>query len=48
MLTDFRNSHPDAGVLELKACFRSGRYAQATIDLLPEPPAPNIIQKDSH
>lgn len=43
LLADFRRSHPDAGILDLKAFFRGRKYAQATIELLPEPPAPNII-----
>lgn len=43
LLADFRGSHPDAGVLDLKAFFRGRKYAQATIELLPEPPAPDII-----
>lgn len=43
LLADFRKSQPDAGVLDLKAFFRGRKYAQATIELLPEPPAPNII-----
>jgi IS4 transposase len=43
LLADFRSSQPDAGILDLKAFFRGRKYAQATIELLPEPPAPNII-----
>ena len=43
LLADFRGSQPDAGVLDLKAFFRGRKYAQATIELLPEPPAPDII-----
>jgi putative transposase len=43
LLTDFRSSQPEAGVLDLKAFFRGRKYAQATIELLPEPPAPDII-----
>ena len=43
LLADFRSSQPDAGVLDLKAFFRGRKYAQATIELLPEPPAPDII-----
>lgn len=43
LLADFRSSQPQAGVLDLKAFFRGRRYAQATIELLPEPPAPDII-----
>jgi hypothetical protein len=43
LLVDFRSSQPDAGVLDLKTFFRGRKYAQATIELLPEPPAPDII-----
>jgi hypothetical protein len=43
LLVDFRSSQPDAGVLDLKAFFRGRKYVQATIELLPEPPAPDII-----
>jgi len=43
LLVDFRSLQPDAGVLDLKAFFRGRKYAQATIELLPEPPAPDII-----
>lgn len=42
---DFRQSHPDAGVLDLKAFFRGRRYAQATLELLPEPPASVLIEQ---
>ncbi len=47
-LADFRRSHPDAGVLDLKAFFRGRRYVHATIELLPEPPNPNIIAAILH
>ncbi len=43
LLADFRRSHPDAGVLDLKTFFRGRRYAYASIELLPEPPSPDII-----
>jgi len=45
LLRDFRQSHPDAGALDLKAFFRGRRYAQATLELLPEPPAPVLIEQ---
>ena len=47
-LAAFRRSHPDAGVLDLKAFFRGRRYVHATIELLPEPPNPNIIAPILH
>ena len=40
LLQDFRNHHPDAGVLDLKAYFRGTRYVEETIKLLPEKPEP--------
>lgn len=45
LLQDFRRSHPQAGVLDLKAYFRGRRYAQATIELLPARPAPIFIER---
>jgi len=45
LLDDFRQSRPDAGVLDLKAFFRGRRYAQFTLELLPEPPAPIFIDQ---
>lgn len=43
LLADFHGAQPDAGVLDLKAFFLGRQYAQTTIKLLPESPAPHII-----
>jgi putative transposase len=43
LLADFHRTQPDAGVLDLKAFFLGRKYAQTTIKLLPESPAPHII-----
>lgn len=43
LLADFHSTQPDAGVLDLKAFFLGCKYVQATVKLLPESPAPDII-----
>jgi len=43
LLADFHSVQPNAGVLDLKAFFLGRKYVQATIQLLPESPAPHII-----
>jgi putative transposase len=43
LLVDFHGVQPNAGVLDLKAFFLGRKYVQATIQLLPESPAPHII-----
>jgi putative transposase len=48
LLQDFRLDFPLAGVLDLKAFFRGRRYALATLELLPEQPAPNLIHRIIH
>jgi hypothetical protein len=45
LLDDFRQSRPDAGLLDLKAFFRGRRYAQFTLELLPLPPASIFIDQ---
>ncbi len=44
LLADFRQHHPDAGVLDLKAFFRGHKYVAATLELLPEKPEPILLQ----
>jgi len=38
LLREFRQTHPDSGVLDLKAYFRAAKYFEETIKLLPEKP----------
>jgi len=48
LLRELRRVHPQAGtagVLDLKACWRGRRYAQATLKLLPQPPAPDLMEQ---
>ena len=44
LLADFRQHHPHAGVLDLKAFFRGHKYVSATLELLPEKPDPILIE----
>jgi putative transposase len=43
LLADFRQHHPHAGVLDLKAFFRGHKYVAATLELLPEKPEPILL-----
>ncbi len=43
LLALFRQLHPHAGVLDLKARFRGRRYVAETLKLLPEMPAPFLL-----
>jgi putative transposase len=43
LLADFRQQHPQAGVLDLKAFFRGRKYVTATLELLPEKPDPILL-----
>ena len=45
LLTDFRQQHPQAGVLDLKAFCRGRKYVTATLELLPEKPEPILLQR---
>jgi len=45
LLADFRQRHPHAGVLDLKAFFRGHKYVSATLELLPEKPEPILLQR---
>ena len=45
LLQDFRRVYPLAGILDLKTFFHGRRYALATLELLPQQPAPNLIQR---
>lgn len=43
LLALFRQLHPNAGVLDLKAHFRGRRYVSETLNLLPEMPDPILL-----
>lgn len=43
LLRDFRQSHPQAGVLDLKAFFCGRKYVDTTLELLPEKPEPILL-----
>jgi len=43
LLRDFRQCHPQFGVLDLKAHFRGRKYVSETIKLLPEKPDPILL-----
>lgn len=44
LLADFRQHHPYAGVVDLKAFFRGHKYVSATLELLPEKPEPILLE----
>jgi putative transposase len=44
-LRDFRQTHPDSGILDLKAYFRAAKYFAETINLLPEKPEPILLEQ---
>ena len=43
LLSDFRQSDPQASILDLKAYYRGHKYAQETIKLLPQKPEPILL-----
>jgi len=43
LLSDYRQSIPQAGVLDLKSYFRANRYFAEMIKMLPEKPKPNLL-----
>lgn len=45
LLADFRQHHPNAGVLDLKAFFHGRKYVTATLELLPEKPEPILLER---
>ena len=45
LLRDFRQTHPDSGILDLKAYFRAAKYFQETIKMLPQKPEPILLQQ---
>ena len=45
LLREFRQTHPESGVLDLKAYFRAAKYFEETIKLLPEKPEPILLDQ---
>ena len=45
LLRDFRHTHPDSGILDLKAFFRAAKYFEETIKLLPQKPEPFLLEQ---
>jgi putative transposase len=45
LLRDFRQTHPDSGILDLKAYFRAAKYFAKTINLLPKKPEPILLEQ---
>ena len=45
LLRDFRITHPDSGILDLKAFFRAAKYFEETIKLLPQKPEPFLLEQ---
>jgi hypothetical protein len=44
LLRQFRQTHPDSGVLDLKAYFRAAKYFEETIKMLPQKPEPFLLE----
>jgi putative transposase len=45
LLRDFRQTHPDSGILDLKAYFRAAKYFEETIKMLPQKPEPILLKQ---
>ncbi|HAW51984.1 MAG TPA: IS4 family transposase [Flavobacteriales bacterium] len=45
LLREFRNVHPDSGILDLKAYFRAAKYFEETIKMLPQKPEPFLLEQ---
>lgn len=45
LLREFREVHPDSGVLDLKAYFRAAKYFEETIKMLPQKPEPFLLEQ---
>ena len=43
LVKDFRDTHPQSGILDLKAYFRAAKYLEETIKMLPEKPDPILL-----
>ena len=45
LLREFHQTHPDCGILDLKAYFRAAKYFEETIKLLPKKPEPILLEQ---
>jgi putative transposase len=45
LLRDFRQTHPESGILDLKAYYRAAKYFEETIKMLPQKPEPILLQQ---
>jgi putative transposase len=45
LLRQFRKTHPQSGVLDLKAYFRAAKYFEETIKMLPQKPEPILLEQ---
>jgi len=45
LLREFRQTHPDSGILDLKAYFRAAKYFEETIKMLPQKPEPFLLEQ---
>jgi hypothetical protein len=45
LLREFRETHPDSGILDLKAYFRAAKYFEETIKMLPQKPEPILLNQ---
>jgi putative transposase len=45
LLRQFRQIHPDSGILDLKAYFRAAKYFEETIKMLPKKPEPILLEQ---
>jgi len=45
LLRQFRQTHPDSGILDLKAYFRAAKYFEETIKMLPQKPEPFLLEQ---
>jgi hypothetical protein len=45
LLREFREVHPDSGILDLKAYFRAAKYFEETIKMLPQKPEPFLLEQ---
>jgi hypothetical protein len=45
LLRQFRQTHPDSGILDLKAYFRAAKYYEEIIKMLPQKPEPFLLEQ---
>jgi putative transposase len=45
LLREFRQTHPQSGILDLKAYFRAAKYFEETIKMLPQKPEPILLEQ---